>query len=169
MGRPKGSGLYRPEYDRMAYIACVEGGFTIVKLGKLFGVSKQTIHTWKNENKSFLDSIRQGTDEFNCMTAEKCLLKRITGFRHTEKTQEPKISIDVNGDVVEQKMVTTKIVIKSIAPDPTSIIFFLRNRNRERWPDIRTNENTGKDGGPVELAMSIPEAILEMIKYERKD
>lgn len=138
MARPKGTGKYRKSYDHQAYVACVEGGFTMVKLGKLFNVSKQTIHAWKNEHPSFLDSVKRGTDEFNQMQAEDSLLKRIKGYTYKETTNEPRT--DKDGKSV---LAVTKVVTKSVAPDPTSIIFFLKNRDPERWRDKKVVEHEG--------------------------
>ena len=133
MARPKDSGKYKKEYDAMANVACVEGGFTLVSLAKLFGVNKSTISRWMNKNESFCGAVKRGRDEFNVSVAEDCLLKRIKGYQYTEITQERKVVKDPTKKEESVQMVTTKIVTKSVAPDPTSIIFFLKNRDPERW------------------------------------
>ena len=138
-GRPTD---YRKEYNDMACVACVEGGFTDKKLGKLFKVSEQTINAWKNKHPKFLESIKKGKDEFNVMLAENSLLKRIKGFSYTEVTKEPSIFKDAAGKLVGTELKITKKVTKKIIPDPTSIIFFLKNRNRERWPDKQRLEHS---------------------------
>ncbi len=133
-GRPTD---YDPEnYPRMAYVACMDGGFTDVKLAKLFGVSKATINNWKKEHPEFFDSIVRGKDEFDCAAAENCLLKRVKGFRYTEITREP-------SSKEPDKMVVTKKVSKMVVPDTKAIQFFLINRSRrdpqtgeKRWNQI---------------------------------
>jgi len=154
-GRPT---EYREEYARMAYVACTEGGFTDVKLAKLFGVAKQTIYNWKREHPEFLDSIIRGKDEFDVAKAEECLLKRVTGYRYTEVTRE-------RND--QGQMVVSKKVGKHIPPDVKAITFFLINRSRDgRWRRIQSVEVTGKNGGPLEHRHSVddPEVWKSLIE-----
>jgi len=154
VGRPLGSTKYEKRYDEMAFVACSEGGFTVPKLAKLFGVDRSTVNNWMVKYPDFLESINKGRDIFDCATAEDCLLKRIKGYKYEETTQEL-----VQGEESDNLKVT-KIVTKSVAPDVPGIIFFLRNRDRKRWPDVRTNENTGKDGGPMIVQLSDLDAKL---------
>ena len=125
-GRPS---EYKPDYARQANVACSEMGATDVKLAKLFGVSKQTINQWKQDHAEFKRAVVEGKDIFNSATAETCLLKRVTGYDYKETTMEP----DKYG-----KLAVTKIVKKHIPSDPTSTIFFLKNRDPERWRDVKT-------------------------------
>ena len=71
-GRPTD---YDDSYVHMAYVACVEGGFTDLKLGKLFKVTKQTIYNWQRAHPEFKAAIIEGKDEFDVMHAEQSLLK----------------------------------------------------------------------------------------------
>ena len=123
---------YRKDYARQAFVACSEGGFTDVKLAKLFKVSKAKLNEWKTEYPEFMDSIRNGKDIWDTSLAENCMLKRITGYKYNEITKE------VNEET--GKIETSKIVRKEVAGDVKAQIFWLRNRNRERWPDIRLSE-----------------------------
>lgn len=154
MARPKGTGQYRENFDHQAYIACAEGGFTDVKLAKLFKVSKSTVNNWKHDHPSFLDSIKRGRDQFDNDVVESCLLKRIKGYRYIETTKEPVKAINpVTGEISEELKVT-KTVSKSVAPDVTGIIFFLKNRNPERWRDRQHLEHAGKAGQPLHVMLS---------------
>jgi len=135
-GRPTD---YQEQFVDMAYVACKEGGFTDVKLAKLFNVSKSTIANWKNEYPEFLDSIKKGKDEFNLADAEDSQLKLVKGHYYYEITKEPTVLDD-------KKLVVTKKVRKYIPPNPTSLIFFLKNRDPERWRDKQVHEHEiGKD------------------------
>lgn len=127
---------YRPEFDNQAYVACKEGGFTDLKLSRLFGVSKSTINRWKHDHPTFWDSIRKGKDEFNVATAENCLLKRLKGFSYKETTKEV--------DGVTKELETTKVVTKQVVPDTTALIFFLKNRDPERWRDKQEVQHSGE-------------------------
>lgn len=142
----------------MAYIACTEGGFTDRKLAKLFSVDQSQITLWKRKYPEFYTQIKKGKDEYNCMTAEKSMLKRIKGYKFKEITKEPVSPRDEEGKISgPPEMQVTKQVTKSIAPDVGAIAFFLKNRDPERWRDIKAVEIYGKDGGAIEIISQIPE------------
>jgi hypothetical protein len=126
---------YRKDYARQAFVACSEGGFTNPKLAKLFGVTVNTIKNWKRDFPKFLAAVRDGKDIWDTRMAEDCILKRIKGYRYNEETKE----VGENGELK-----TTRVVRKEVAGDVKAQIFWLRNRNRERWPDIRLSEGSLK-------------------------
>ena len=129
-GRPT---KYSKKFNEQAYIACVEGGFTDLKLARLFDVDKATVNRWKKKHPGFCDSLKKGKDEFNIQVAEASLLKRLKGFSFIEVTKEA----DKTGN-----MVPVKQVRKHVAPDTTALIFFLKNRDPERWRDKREFEGS---------------------------
>lgn len=133
---------YKPEYDQQAYVACKEGGFTLPKLAKLFGVVTSTVSLWIKTHPTFSDAVKKGRDEFNVSTAEDCLLKRLKGYSYNETTKEAKTTTDSDGKVTTE-LVVTKVVKKSVAPDTTAQIFFLKNRDPKRWRDKQEVEHSG--------------------------
>lgn len=152
-GRPT---EYDPDkFPHQAYVACSEGGFTDLKLAKLFDVCKATITNWKREHPKFLASIKKGKDEFNVAVAENSLLKRVKGFSYNETTKKAFHIKDEDGNIIKTEMRAVKTVRKQVAPDPTSTIFFLKNRDPERWRDKQELEHTGKDGGPIETTTPV--------------
>ena len=58
-GRPS---QYKAEYCEQAYKLCLLGA-TDVQLADFFGVSEQTLNTWKQKHPKFLESLRAGKDE----------------------------------------------------------------------------------------------------------
>ncbi len=44
--------------------------------------------------------------------------------------------------------------VKHYPPDTTACIFWLKNRQRDRWRDKQDHEHTGKDGGPIRMDLS---------------
>ena len=177
---------YDEKFDAMAYVACAEGGFTDLKLSRLFDVCKATIANWKREHPSFLDSVKAGKDAFDCADAEMCLLKRVKGYKYKELThelttvtkQEPKLHpvtgqplLDelgepVMGIEIESAMVLTKQVTKHMAPDVKGIEMFLTNRNPGRWRRIKHVELTGKDGGAIKHSIDPWEEIVNEVTGE---
>lgn len=124
----------------MAYVACKDGGFTDVKLANLFNVSRSTINVWKRDYPDFKAEILRGKDDFDTKNVEGDLLKRARGFTYTEVTKEPE-TIPIRDPItnkvigIEEKMRVTKTVKKMVVPSVTAQIYWLKNRNRERWPD----------------------------------
>ena len=135
----KGDSSYKEEFDQIAYIACKEGGLTDIKIADLFSVSKQTIYNWRRNNPTFKEHMARGKDEFNSSVAEVNLMKRVKGYAYTEITRKP-VKTDVVDDKgkktgTEMKMTVVKRVRKFIPPSVKAIKYFLRNRDKIRWPD----------------------------------
>ena len=127
-GRPT---KYKVDYARQAEVACREGGFTDVKLAKLFSVTVPTITGWKKSHPGFFTSIKKGKDDYDVMLAEDCLMKRLQGYNYIETTKKPNRGKGVDPGT----LVITKQVTKHVVPDTTAQIFFLKNRQPERWRD----------------------------------
>lgn len=139
---------YKEDYARQAYVACAEGGFTERKLAKLFGVNVSTVKDWKVVHPNFSASIVSGRDIYDNANVEKCLLRRAMGYTTTEvvKVLDPATNL----------MTATKKVTKEVVPDVKAQTFWLRNRNRERWPD------TQKLDGNLAVTMTHEEMLDEL-------
>ncbi len=159
--KKKPKSKYKKEYAHMAYVACSEGGFTDVKLGKLFRKCKATINNWKKDYPEFLDSIKKGKDEFDCEKVEKSLLKRALGYRYTETTKENSIKSD--------DLIVTKKVRKEVSPDSKAAMDWLCNRNPGRWKKIKHVEVTGPGGGPVGVKVDPWEELMGAVQKDNSD
>ena len=169
-GRPTD---YKEEYDRMAKVACREGGFTDKKLALLFDCSPETIRAWKKAHKGFLVSIQEGKDEFDKDKVETALLKVCKGYRFTEKTKEarPVIVIDAEGnrEEVGTELMVTKTVRKLLTPNVRGIEFWLRNRDRKRWPDTKDVKLGNDENKPLGLFVSFPtDKHLTMAEWQKQ-
>jgi len=148
-GRPT---KYKEEYIHQARVAFAEG-FTDVKFCKMLNIGRRTFNDWRRDNEDFKRAVQEGKDEFDTDRVEASLKKRALGWRYTEKTREPCL-IRKKGqepELIDSKLTITKTVTKIIPPDPTAAIFWLKNRRRERWKDIKATEISGADGGPVPI------------------
>lgn len=112
---------YKPEYDTLAFNYCSLGADD-VKLGELFNVTKTTINNWKNDHPTFFDSLKRGKGAHDSIRVEDSLLKRALGYEWTEEKQED----GTNGS-------KTTTVNKHVPGDATSMIFWLKNRDPNRW------------------------------------
>jgi transcriptional regulator with XRE-family HTH domain len=150
---PSGGKVGMPQiYDpaRFPHIAgklCADYGFTHEQLAKVFGVSKPTINDWMSDRPEFKAAVIAGRDQFDSEVVEKALLKRALGYKFTETTTS-KVYVngkDAAGLDVKVPAKKTVITTKEVPPDPKSCLFWLTNRNKERWALV-TNVNAKVEG-----------------------
>jgi len=118
-GRPT---KFKPEYMDLAYKYCLLGA-TDADLARFFDVEESTVNNWKIDYPEFLESLKKGKEQADANVASK-LYHRALGYEHSED----KIFND-NGEAM---VVPT---IKHYPPDPTAAIFWLKNRQPEKWRD----------------------------------
>lgn len=106
-------------------------------IAAVFGVSEQTLNTWKNKHPEFLDALKEGKDTADANVAAS-LYHRALGYSHPE--------VDIR--VVDKAIVQTPL-IKHYPPDTTAAIFWLKNRQREQWRDKIETGFTDKEGNDV--------------------
>lgn len=147
-GRPTD---YKPEYTELVR-KLGEKGFTDEEIADFIGVSVRTIYRWKVEHEEFCQALKLGKDVPDDRI-ERSLYHRANGFEWYEeqpfKLKEVKW---VDGNKVESERVEIVKVLKRVPPDPTSAIFWLKNRRKDEWRDKTDHALTGKDGGPVEVS-----------------
>lgn len=122
MARPT---KYKPEYAEQARRLCKNNAFTDAELAAFFGVTLSTLHLWKLKNPEFSDALKIGKAPAN-QRVQKSLYDRAMGYSQTE--------MDIR--VIDGKIVKTEIV-KHYPPDPTCLIFYLKNRMPDEWRDKR--------------------------------
>lgn len=141
-GRPP---KYKQDYAKQAYKLCLLGA-TDKDLADFFDVKEQTINAWKKDHKEFSESLKAGKNQADANVADR-LYQRALGYSHPEE----KI-FNNNGEIVRTE------TVKHYPPDPTSMIFWLKNRQKDRWRDKQDHEHTGKDGEPLNIQVSFIEA-----------
>jgi len=126
VGRPT---KYKSEYNEMVEKLCRLGA-TDKQIGDFFNVTEQTINNWKESEPEFFESIKRGKEESDANVANS-LYHRAIGYEHLED----KI---FNNNGVPMIVPT----IKHYPPDPTSGIFWLKNRQPKNWREKQEVENT---------------------------
>lgn len=97
---------------------------------KRIGISKTTLYEWIKINSDIANALKKGKEVIDC-EVENALLKRALGYYEVET---------IDG----------KVVKKSIPPDITAQIFWLKNRKSDKWRD--KHENTVDfNSGDVEI------------------
>lgn len=126
-GRPS---KYKSEFTGQVYKLALLGAKD-VELAAFFGVNQDTIVQWTKTIAEFSESRKKGKEHADQRVA-KNLFKRANGFHFDEVTTE-QITLK---DGTEVKPATlTKTVRKLIIPDVTAQIFWLKNRQSDKWRD----------------------------------
>lgn len=128
-GRPSN---YKAEYTEQAYKLCLLGA-TDKDLASFFNVSEQTINAWKAKHTEFLESLKRGKMEADAVIASK-LFHRAKGYEHPDI-----VTATFRGAITDIKEVT-----KHYPPDTTAAIFWLKNRQPEKWRDKTDLEHSGR-------------------------
>lgn len=104
--------------------AWARDGLSEEQISKNMGISRSTLKEWKQKYPAISATLKKGKEVAD-IEVENALFKRATGY----EVEETKVEIDSNG---KKHMVK---ITKHIAPDPTSIIYWLKNRRPEKWRD----------------------------------
>ncbi|MDG6346377.1 helix-turn-helix domain-containing protein [Glaesserella parasuis] len=126
-GRPT---KYKSEYTTQVEKLCLLGA-TDKDIADFFDVDEATINRWKLEHSDFCESIKKGKMLADANVAER-LYKRALGYE----------APDIDIRVIENQIVETPL-IKHYPPDPTSAIFWLKNRQPDKWRDKQIQEVSG--------------------------
>lgn len=126
-GRPT---KYHSRMVKQAYDLCSIFGADDKSLASFFKTSVTSLNNWKKRYPEFLVSIKKGKYEFDSQIVEKALLRRALGYNYVEKTRKSMRPQVISGvDVV----IITKEVTKYVPAEVKACIFWLKNRQPERW------------------------------------
>lgn len=135
VGRPRS---YKDEYCDQAHRLCLLG-YTDAELAKFFGIAERTIYAWKLDYPEFSHAIESGREDADSKVA-RSMYERAVGYKH----RETKVFCQ-DGEII------THDVVKHYPPDTQAGIFWLTNRQRDKFRDKKDMEHTGPDGGPVRM------------------
>jgi transposase-like protein len=128
-GRPS---KYDEKYCEQAYKLCLLGA-TDAELADFFNVNEDTINVWKKTYKEFSESLKRGKAEADATVAEK-LYKRATGY----SCKATKFAT-YEGEITDREE-----YIEHYPPDTTAAIFWLKNRQKDKWRDKQDVEHSGE-------------------------
>lgn len=140
-GRPSS---YDPDtHPSQAFTLTAKLGADVDIVAEIFKVSRDTIYRWIAKYPEFADAINGGRELFDSVEVEGALLKRALGYQIDEKTFEVEQLTDEDGKQTgETKLVHTSTVRKHIIPSVTAIMFWLQNRQADRWKNVRKVEGS---------------------------
>jgi hypothetical protein len=130
MARPS---KYQPEFPAQAAKLCKLGA-TDRELADFFEVVESTIYLWKTEHPEFSEALKRGKDESDARV-EQSLYRRALGYSHDAVK------------IFHEKGEDTPVIVPYVehyAPDTVACIFWLKNRQPEKWRDKTDTELSGK-------------------------
>lgn len=162
MGRPT---AFDPEMVEQARFLC-RFGATDDDLADFFGVSVRTVNRWKSIHPEFLGALVRGKDAADDRVEER-LYHRALGFEY-EEAQPIKLKdiiYDNGKKVSEKERIEVVMVKKVVVPDTTAMIFWLKNRRKDRWRDVHQHEH----GRPGEFDQMSDQELRDYIEGEARE
>ena len=133
--------LYLERYAEEGRKLCLTGWID-QQLADFWGVAPRTIDLWKNAHPEFADALRRGKALADANVAD-ALYHRAIGYEHKAMKL-----FQYEGQVVKSTYT------ERYAPDTQAAFIWLKNRQPDRWQDIKHREATNTN---VNLTMSIEE------------
>lgn len=127
-GRPP---KYKPEFAEQAVKLC-ELGATDVELGDFFKVRRETIWAWAQKYEEFSNALKVGKSAAD-ERVKRSLYAKAIGYEHD--------AVKIMQHQGEPVLVPYR---EHVPPDTTAAIFWLKNRDPERWRDKQQVEHSGQ-------------------------
>jgi len=113
-----------------------KSGLTDEEIAEEFGIHPATLYRWMIRHEEFREAIKDAKATPDLLV-EQSLYQRAIGYEYTETRTYGKVrTVEGKQEVIAEKMETIR---KQVAPDVTAQIFWLCNRDREKWqrnPDV---------------------------------
>lgn len=141
-------GLYK-EWLEADNLILLEGwardGLTDEQIAHNIGINVSTLYAWKVKYKDFSEALKRGKEVVDILV-ENALLKSAMGYRFDEVVQER----IYNPETGESEIVEVKRTTKDVAPNSTSLIFWLKNRQPAKWRDTKNIDAAVEVKNPFE-------------------
>lgn len=131
-------------------------GKTDSQAAKIVGIAESTINNWKRENPKFLESIRESKKTVD-EEVEAALLENALGFTYTETKA---LSVSMGQGLGSEVEIVNHEQFKT--GDTRAQMYWLQNRNPERWKNTKAVEVSGKEGKPIEVEHSMATFLDEI-------
>lgn len=140
------------EGEKLAALGMIDN-----EIAEFWGVSRRTLKRWMANKPDFCHIIKKAKSEAD-LQVESTLFKKAKGYDYIERHYEYRIPPGKNGKgkktLEEPVRYLTKEVTRHVQPDIAAIIFWLLNRQRERWKDKRQLKIAPDTKLPLEIIIS---------------
>ena len=141
-------GLYK-EWLEANNLILLEGwardGLTDEQIAHNIGITTTTLYDWKKKYPQFTEAIKSGKEVVDRIV-ENALLKSAMGYKFDEVVKERVY----NPETGESEIVEVKRTTKDVAPNSTSLIFWLKNRQPAKWRDTKNIDAAVEVKNPFE-------------------
>lgn len=126
---------FKPEFIEDAR-RMAEAGYTDIQMVEEFGIGRTTFYRWKKDFPDFRDAIRIAKEEPDNQM-ERSLYHSGNGFEYFEEVpiKVKDIEYDQGRKVKETERVEVVQVKRTVPPNSTAQIFWLKNRRPDLWRD----------------------------------
>lgn len=148
MAAPKGNkhgvGYGRPSLyegdktDKMVFEFASKKPVIDSQIAEFLGIEVSTLNNWKNKHPSFMESLTKAKEIIDNEVVS-ALFKRAVGYKKKE----------IKAFCHEGCVVTEQIEVE-VDPNPTAMIFWLKNRDPNRWKDKQDIEHSGESTIKIE-------------------
>lgn len=141
-------GLYKEwlEADNLIRLeGWARNGLTDEMIAHNIGITTTTFYDWKKKYPQFAEAVKRGKEVVDIMV-ENALLKSAMGYKYDEVVKERVFDYETETSIVVEVKRTTK----EVAPNPTSLIFWLKNRKPEAWRDTKNIDASVEVKNPFE-------------------
>lgn len=152
--------LYNDKWkDKLKLIqAWCRDGLTNEQVAHNIGITRQCLYNWCKKYPELEEAMKKGKEVVD-VEVENALLKKALGYKYDEVTRER-----VDGEII-----ITKVVTKEVQGDTTAQIFWLKNRQPDKWRDRKNIEADVKNENKnIDLSNLTDEQIDKIIRAETK-
>jgi hypothetical protein len=140
-GRPGRPTKYRPEHCRQATLLCKLGA-TDEELARAFAINTATIYRWQKAHPELREAIRAGKIVADIKVAEK-LYELASGYEYEEAQAIKLRNVEYNADGKKVRVSERVEIVKVrrvMLPETAAAIFWLTNRQKDKWKHCMTIE-----------------------------
>lgn len=115
-------------------------GLSDKQIAMNLGIAYSTFREYRKMFPALSASLKEGKENAN-KQVENALFKKALGYKYEEETKE----LVKNEDTGELELKVVKSVTKTVHPDSTAIIFWLKNRMPNKWKSDPHKVNIDKE------------------------
>lgn len=127
-------------------------GLTDEQIAHNMGISVATLYNWKSKHLEILESLKKGKEVVD-IQVENALLKKALGIKETVKKaiKVKEVKYDEGKRVSEKEHIEYVDEEVFVPPDTTAQIFWLKNRQPDKWRDKVENVNINQPDREINI------------------